>query len=141
MLVLPYKSIQGEHTLKNIKCKIHKVLPENKSIQLVYTGTRLGTKFHERDETKKEHHPDLNYSVKCYIKSCPEPCNSETGRKLIEKVIEHGKNKNSNMFKHSTAANYPIVTSDNFTVQSSGCRNRKFTRKVSEWLCIKHNRP
>ena len=117
MLVLPYKSIQGEHTLKisNVKSS---VLPEDKSIQLVYTGTRLGTKFHAKDKTKKEHHL-LNCSVKCCMKNCPGSCNSETGRKLIEKVIEHGKNINSNMFKHSVAANHPTVTSNNFTVQSS----------------------
>ena len=36
------------------------------------------------------------------------------------------------MFKHSIAANHPTVTLDNFTVLSSGYRNRKFKNKVSE---------
>ena len=38
-------------------------------------------------------------------------------------------------------ANHPIVTLDDFTVLSSGYRNRKFKKKVSESLFIKQNRP
>ena len=38
-------------------------------------------------------------------------------------------------------ANHPTVTLDDFTVLSSGHRNRKFKRKVSESLFIKQNRP
>ena len=43
MLALPHKGIQGEHTLKHIKGDINKVLPEDKSMQRVYTGIKLGT--------------------------------------------------------------------------------------------------
>ena len=50
---------------KHIKREINKVLPENKNMQLLYTGTRLGTKFNVKDKTMKEHHHDLTYSVKC----------------------------------------------------------------------------
>ena len=68
ILVLPYKGRQGEHTLKHIKRKINKALPENKNMQLVYTGTNLGTKFIFKDKTKKGCHHDLTYSVKCPMK-------------------------------------------------------------------------
>ena len=142
MLVLPYKGIQGKHTLKHIKRKINKILPEYKNMQLVYTGTKLGTKFNVKDKTKKEHHHDLTYSVKCPMKNCLESYNGETGRKLIERVNEHsGKDINSHMFKHSIAANHPTVRLDDFTVLSSCYRNRKFKRKLSESLFIKQNRP
>ena len=59
ILFLPYKEIQGEHTLKHIKRQINKVLPEDTSMQLVYTGAKLGTKFNVKNKTKKEHHRDL----------------------------------------------------------------------------------
>ena len=72
---------------------------------LVYTGTKLEVKFNVKDKTKKEHHRDLTYSVKCPMKNCP------------------------------------TVTLDELTVLSSGYRNRKFNRKVSESLFIKQNRP
>ena len=76
------------------------------------------------------------------MKNCLESYNGETGRGLIERVNEHsGKAINSDMFKHSIAANHPTVTLDDFTVLSSGYRNSKFKRKVSESLFIKQNRP
>ena len=142
MLVLPYKGIQGEHTLKHIKREINKVLPEDKNMQLVYAGTKLGIKFNIKDKTKKEHHHNLTYNVKCPVKNCLESYNGETGRGVIERVNEHsGKDVNSHMFKNSVEANHPTVTLDDFTVLSSGHRNRKFKRKVSESLFIRQNRP
>ena len=111
LLVLPYKEIQGEHTLKHIKREINKLLPEDKNMLLVYTGTKLGSKVNVKDKTKKKHHHDSTYSVKCPMKNCLESYNGETGRRLIERVNEHsGKDMNSHMFKHSMAANYPTVT-------------------------------
>ena len=111
-------------------------------MQPVYTGSKLGTKFNVKDKTKKEHHHDLTYSVKCPIKNCLESHNGETGRRLIERVNEHsGKDINSHMFKHSMATNHPTVTLNDFTVLSSGYRNRKFKKKAIKSLFIKQNRP
>ena len=60
MLVLPYNEYHtGEHTLRHIKHELNKVLPEDKNMQLVYIGTKLGTKFNVKDKTKKKHHEDL----------------------------------------------------------------------------------
>ena len=142
ILLLPCIGIQGEHTPKHIKRETNKVLPEDKKMQLLYTGAKLGTKFNVKHKTKKEHHHDLTCSVKCRMKNCTESYNGETGKRLIERVNEHsGKDINSHMFKHSIAVNHPTVTLDNFTVFSSGYRNRKFKWKVSESLLIKQNRP
>ena len=141
ILLLPYIGIQGEHTPKHIKRETNNVLPEDKKMQLFYTGTKLGTKFNVKHKTKKEHHHDLTCSVKCRMKNCTESYNGETGRRLIERVNEHsGKDINSHMFKHSMTANHPTVTLHDFTVFSSGYHNRTFKRKVSESLFIKQNR-
>ena len=51
-------------------------------MQLVYTGTKLGTIVNIKDKTKKEHNHDLAYSVKCPMKNCLESYNGETGRRL-----------------------------------------------------------
>ena len=76
------------------------------------------------------------------MESCLESYNGETGRRLIERVNEHGgKDINSHMFKHSMTANHPTVTLDDFTVLSSGYPHRKFKRNVSESLFIKQNKP
>ena len=89
LLVLPYKGIQGEHALKHFKREINKDLPEDKNMQLVYTGTEVGTKFNVKDKTKKKHHHNLTYSVKCSKKNCYESYNGQTGRRLIERGNEH----------------------------------------------------
>ena len=110
-------------------------------MHLVYTGTKLGTKFNVKYKTKKEHHHDLTYRVKCTMKNCLEFYSGETGSRLIERVNEHSrKDINSHMFKYSMETNHPTVTLDDFTVLSSGYHNRKFKRKVSESLLIKQNR-
>ena len=74
---------------KHIKSEINKVLPENRNMQLLYTGTRLGTKFKVKDKTMKEHHHDLTYSVK------------------KKELMNNGKDINSHIFKHSLEVNHP----------------------------------
>ena len=70
--------------LKHIKFEINKVLPEDKNMQLVYTETKHGTKFNVKDKTKKEHHHNLTYNVKCPLKNALASYNSETGTRLTE---------------------------------------------------------
>ena len=94
--------------------------------------TRTGTKFNVKDKRKKGHHLNLTYSVKSRMKNCPDSCNSETGRRLIERVNKHGKDINSHIFNYSIEGSYPSVTSDGFTVLSSVYDNKRFKRKVSE---------
>ena len=107
---------------------------------LVFTGTKLGTKFNFKDKTSKEYQHDLTYSVVCPDHNCNEGYNGETGRWLIERVHEHsGKDVNSHVFKHSIEANHPTVTIDDFRVLKTDYRQTKIRRKLSEALFIKQN--
>ena len=64
--ILPYKAKKAtEHTLRNVKCHITKLLPEQEEVALVFTDTKLGTKFNIKDKTSKEHQHDLTWSVVC----------------------------------------------------------------------------
>ena len=78
--ILPYKGREGEHTLKNVKGHITKLLPEQEGVALVFTGTKLGTKFNVIDKTSKEHQHDLTYSAVCADANCNKEYISETGR-------------------------------------------------------------
>ena len=69
-LILPYKGKEGERTLKNVKGHITKLLPEQEGMTLVFTGTKLGTKFNIIDKTSKEHQHDLTCSVVCPDADC-----------------------------------------------------------------------
>ena len=83
-------------SIKLYKWRIKWLLPEQEEVALVFTGTKLDTKFNIKDKTSKEHQRDLTYSVVCPDANCSEEYNGETGRRLIERVHEHsGKNVNS----------------------------------------------
>ena len=98
-IILLYKGKKGEHTLKNVKRHITKLLPEQEEVALVFTGKKLGTKFNIKDKTSKKHQLDLTYSVVCPDLNCIEGYNGETGRRLIERVHEHsGKDPNHPTF-------------------------------------------
>ena len=57
IVVLIYKRTQIFYTrrrhVKNIKHEINEILPEDKNMQLVYTGTRLATKFNATVKAKR----------------------------------------------------------------------------------------
>ena len=81
---------KGQHTLRNVKCHITKLLPKQEGVALIFTGTKLGTKFNIKDKTSKEHQHGLTYRVVCPDAKCNEEYNGETGWQLIERVHEHG---------------------------------------------------
>ena len=140
--ILPCKGKKVEHTLKNVKHHITKLLPEQEGVALVFTGTKLGTKFNIKDKTSKEKQCDLTYSVVCPDANCNEEYKGETGRRLIERVHEHsGKDVNSYVFKHSIETDHPIIIIDDFRVLKTSCHQKKFRRKLSEALLIKQNKP
>ena len=141
-IIIPYKGKKSELSLRNVKRHITKLLAEQEEVALVFTGTKLGTKFNIKDKTSKEHQHDLAYSVVCPDLNCNEGYNGETGRRLIENVHEHsGKDVNSHVSKHSIKTNHPTVTIDDFRVLKTSYRQKKFSRKLSEALFIKQNKP
>ena len=141
-IILPYKGKKGEHTLRNVKRYITKLLPEQEEAALVFTGTKLGTKFKIKDKISKERQHNLTHSVVCPDCNCNEGYNGDTGRRLIVTVHEHsGKDVNSHVFKHSIEANHPTVTIADFRVLKMGYRQKEFRRKLCDALFIKQNKP
>ena len=60
--MLPYKGKVGETTLKSLQntCK-----PANNTCKIIYTGTKLASKFNIKDKISKEHKHDLIYKAQC----------------------------------------------------------------------------
>ena len=92
---------------------------KDKNMQLVYTGTKLGTKFNVKDKTKEEHHHDLTYSVKCPMKNCLESYNGETGRRLIEQVSEHNERCKRYKLKYELTNINPHISDFQYGFRSS----------------------
>ena len=113
---------------RNITKEVNKILPNKHKATLVYTGTKLGTKFNIKNIIKKEHKHDLVYSVKFPEEACRETYNGETGR-LVERNNKHRrKDKNSHLHQLSLNLNHTIVTLDNFTILNSWYKHSKCKR-------------
>ena len=142
-VILPYKEMNNEHTLRNVKRHITKLLPEQEGVTLVFTGTKLGAKVNIKNKTSKKHQYDFTYSVIYPDANCNEEYNGEAAaRRLIERVHEHsGKDVNSYIFEHSIEPDHPTVTIDNFRVPKTGYHQKNFRGKSSEALFIKQNKP
>ena len=61
---------KGNYVIKSLKKQISKLLPENVKAQVTYTGTKQGTCFNLKDQTKFEHKNDIIYHGKCPAEKC-----------------------------------------------------------------------
>lgn len=119
MLILHYQGKQDDRALTNINREIDRHSPENKKVQVSYTGTKLGSKINAKDVTKKEQQHDLVCSVKCPLEICDESCNGEIERRLAERVSDHSvRDKSSPMYKYSIEKVHPTVKLQDFEVLS-----------------------
>ena len=59
LLMLPYKGKVGETTLKSLQNTLKSVIPANSTCKIIYTGTKLASKFNIKDKISKELKHDL----------------------------------------------------------------------------------
>ena len=59
LLMLPYKGKVGQTTLKSLRNTLISVMPVNNTCTIIYTGTKLASKFNIKDEISKKHKHDL----------------------------------------------------------------------------------
>ena len=55
LLMLPYKGKVGETTLKSSQNTLKSVISVNNTCKIIYTGTKLASKFNIKDKISKEH--------------------------------------------------------------------------------------
>ena len=72
LLMLPYKGKVGETTLKSLRNILKSVIPANNTCKIIYTGTKLASKFNIKDNIIKEHKHDLIYKAQCPELNCDE---------------------------------------------------------------------
>ena len=89
LLMLPYKGKVGETTLKSLRNTLKSVIPENNTCKIIYTRTKLASKFNIKDKTSKEHKHDLIYKAQCPDLNCDETYIGEIGRRFSERIIDH----------------------------------------------------
>ena len=72
LLMSPYKGKVGETTLKSLLNTLKSVTPANNTCKIIYTGTKLASKFNIKDKISKEHKHDLIYKAQCPDLICDE---------------------------------------------------------------------
>ena len=102
LLVLPYAGSKGEKLVKSMKSSLRCVVPENVRTRVIYSGTRLSSKFTKiKDKTVTEHQHDIVYYSKCPESQCSEDYTEETARRLSKRVLDHnGRDAKSYLVKH-----------------------------------------
>ena len=139
VLVLPNKSETGERIIKSINKAIKKNLPQNHVTQNVYKSKKLRLYFNIKDSTKLEHQHDLTYFTRCPGVNCNKTYLGETARRLQKRVVEHaGKDRRSNIVKHSMETGHPPVYMKDFQILTKRFSHCQFKRKICEALLIKN---
>ena len=69
--------------------------------KVVFTGSKLSSKFQVKDRTIFSNNHDIIYHGNCPENGCPDNSVGETARRISERVLDHtGKDINSHLYKH-----------------------------------------
>ena len=100
LLMLPYKGKVGETTLKSLWNTLKSVKPANDTCKIIYTWTKLASKFNIKGKISKEHKHDLIYKAQCSNLSCDETYIGEVGTRFSEGIIDHsGRDDKSHLYE------------------------------------------
>ena len=114
----------------------------NNTCKIIYTRTKLASKFNIKDEISKKHKHDLIFKAQCPNLNCDETYIGEIGRRFSERIIDHsGRDDNSHLYLHAEKTGHENVNINHFETLSNGYKNNKFKRKLAAALHIKHERP
>ena len=142
LLILPFNGKVGETTLTSLRNTLKSVITENNTCKVIYTRTKLASKFNIKDKISKEQKHDLIYKARCPDHNCDETSIGEIGRRLSERTIDHSvRDDKSHLYENAEKTGHKNVNIDHFEILSSGFKNNKFKRKLAEALHIKHKRP
>ena len=141
LLCLPYQGQQGETAIRSMRRALNTIIGDKVDTKVVYTSTKLSTKFDIKDKTLKEHENNVVYKIECPDKNCYKTYIGETRRRVIERVKDHsGRDHNSQVFKHSIEKGHQIVTMNDISLLAKGFKTN-FSREISEAFYIKEQKP
>ena len=104
-------------------------------------GTKLSSMFNIKDETPLEHKSNLVHKINCPENNCNAVHIGETGRRLSERIKEHGDIKgHSHVAQHTLKTNHRAITMQNVKLHSCNRGSAK-TRKIKESLYVRKKRP
>jgi hypothetical protein len=142
MLSVPYKGKEGEKLIHSLNKCLTSVTTDDKSMQVVYKGTKLGSQFKTKDKTKVEHIHNIVYKVQCPADNCGATYVGETGRRLAVRAMEHGhRDGRSYVSGHSRICGHQPVSLGDFRVLTNNIRGSLHKRRIVEALYIRELAP
>ena len=88
-----------------------------------------------KDQTKFENQHGIVYHGKCPEVDCIDNYIGKASRRVSERIFDHnGRDRKSELFRHSVEHNHKNVGRQDFKVLGKGYRNNAMKRKISEAL-------
>ena len=107
--------------MKTLSKEFRRTLHENIKMEVIYTGTKLGSQFNIKDPILKRHKHDIIYHTFCPEDNYNEDYIGEFARRLDGKTKHHnGRDKNSHMLHHSTESRHTEVSESDFQIIGKG---------------------
>ena len=125
-----------------MKKKFRNLLPQHIVPKVVFTRSKLSSKFQVKDRTIVSHNHDIFYHANCQENGCPDNYAKETVRRISGRVLDHfGKDINSHLYKHLIETGYQTLEKSNYRIIGNGYGNNWNKLKLAEALSIKELKP
>ena len=124
--------------------KTIKTLPINEetTTRVIYNGTKLSSHFSLKDCTPSQHEHNVIYELTCPNHDCSDTYIGETGRRIAERIKEHGTADNkSHMAQHAERKHHKPVTMADMKILARLKGNNLMARKMQESILIRHFKP
>ena len=109
---------------------------------IVFTGTKLSSKFNVKDPVSFTEKHDVIYRSVCTTESCDEDYVGECARMLHERVKDlNSRDHLSHLVKYAGETGHLPVGTANFEVIGSGYCNNARRRKIAEALLVMKVKP
>ena len=141
VLILPYKFKVGETRLKSLRNTLKSVILANNTCKILYTITKLVSKFNTKEKISKKHKHDLIYKAQSPDLNCDATYVGEIGRRFSERIIDNsGRDDKPHLHEHAGKTEHKNMNIDHFEIQSNDYKNNK-VKKIAGELDMKHERP
>ena len=141
LIKVPFQGKKGDTIIESLKNTLKRTLPENAECRVVQTGTKLSSHFNIKDKIDERHRSNFVYQHECQNRKCEDDYIGETKRRRENRTGEHGgRDKNSEIFKHSCSTKHPKAKDKNFKILATNYETRR-KRKLAEAMFIRDLKP
>ena len=141
MMKVPFRGNEGQTLVKRLDESLKQTLKDKLKYRIVHTGTKISRYFSLKDKTSESHLSNIIYRYPCRNKKCKDDYIGETGRRKTIRTGEHaGKDKQSEILKHTQKTKHPRAKEEGFEILATNYPNR-IKRKLAESMFIRDLKP